>query len=305
MKKALIICGPTASGKTELAHKYALHNNGEIINADSMQVYKDIPIITASPDEHLRQKLPYHLYNFREIKDELSSAEYANLAAQAVQDVSSRGSLPVIVGGSGMYINMLAFGYSPIPDISEDIRNAARRLQSELSSEDFFAHVQKLDPKITEIFKARDSQRLTRALEVYMQTGKSITEFQKQENIKLLPDFDFKIVFLNPERKFLYETCNNRFLKLLDSGSIAEAKEVLDKHGELQVTAMKALGLSEIISYIKGNLSKDQLIELASAKTRQYAKRQTTWFKNQIKHKLSIDYASLAEYKNIKLEEVI
>ena len=136
MNKAIIICGPTASGKTDFAHKLALKNNGEIVNADSMQLYKQLPIITASPYQKLKDQLPYHLYNFQDIDQELSAAKYVDMASEVIQTISLKGKLPIIVGGSGMYISMLANGYSVIPEIDGEIRRYARLLHKDLGELD-------------------------------------------------------------------------------------------------------------------------------------------------------------------------
>jgi tRNA dimethylallyltransferase len=296
-KRAIIICGPTASGKTEFAHQLALKNNGEIVNADSMQLYKQLPIITASPEALLQNELPYHLYNFQDVDKEFSAAKYVNVASKMVNQIAERNKLPVIVGGSGMYINMLVNGYSAMPNIEDNIRTDARNLHTKIGPEAFFQSLKKLDPQITEILNVGDTQRVIRAYEVIIQTGKSILDFQTQNNIMPLPSFSFDIFCLLPERKFLYETCNARLIKLFDNGAIEEVKFLYTHYGKLQTSAMKALGVSEIISYIKGEFTRQKAIELASARTRQYAKRQITWFKNQLPNAHIIEFSNLEEYK--------
>ncbi len=298
-QKAIIFCGPTASGKTNLAHEYAKRNGGEIINADSMQIYKQIPIITASPSDALKSELPYHLYNFRDVDNEISAALYVNLAAAKVKEILQRDRLPVIVGGSGMYINMLVNGYSPIPDISQNNRNKARAEYAEMGSELFYLNLQKLDPEITNIFKMQDKQRLMRAYEVLLETGKSILQFQRAENILPLPLVEFQIFCMHPERQFLYNNCNERFVELLENGAESEAVYVQKQYPNLNTSAMKALGLAEIIDYLKGKINKKTAIELASTKTRQYAKRQVTWFSNQVPSKELLEYSSIDEFQQI------
>ena len=299
MKKVIIICGPTASGKTNLAHRIACKNNGEIVNADSMQLYKQLPIITASPGQKLKSELPYHLYNFQDINKELSATKYVGMAADVIQKIFENGRLPIAVGGSGMYISMLTNGYSKIPDIDINIRLNARSLHKVVGMESFFAELKKLDPEVAKILNVSDTQRTIRAYEVIKQTGKSILDFQKEENYKPLSDFQFKIILLLPERNFLYETCNQRLKKLFDLGGVEEVELAYKTFGEIQTTAMKALGVCEIIQYIKGKISLSQAMELASAKTRQYAKRQTTWFKNQIKSDQVIEFNSEKQYNAI------
>jgi tRNA dimethylallyltransferase len=299
MKKAVIICGPTASGKTNFAHEFARKNNGEVVNADSMQIYQQLPIITASPSQELKQDLPYHLYNFLDIDTEFSATKYTNSASLSILEISNRGKLPVIVGGSGMYINMLIYGFSSIPDITNEVRSKARTLHKELGSEVFFNLLKTIDPEVANTLHVGDTQRVIRAYEVIEQCGKSILYYQAQKNTLPLPNFDFYIISLMPERNFLYETCNNRFLTLLNEGAIEEIQSVNQQYPNLNTTAMKALGVQEIIAYTKGEITKQKAIDLATAKTRQYAKRQCTWFNNQIKTKQMLKFSNFAEYTSL------
>lgn len=298
-QKAVIICGPTASGKTNFAHHVAKNNNGEIINADSMQIYKQLPIITASPSKTLKEELPYHMYNFCDVDQEFSAAKYVQKANQVIRTISDNNKLPIIIGGTGMYISMLVNGYSAIPDIDQSIRNEARNLHQSIGSEEFFKRLEAIDPKSALKLNSADSQRVIRAYEVVTQTGKSILDFQEEGNIKLLADFEFEIIFLLPERKFLYQTCNNRLQYLFDNGAIEEVEELHKKYGDLKTSAMKALGVSEIISYLKNDITMETAIDLASAKTRQYAKRQITWFRNQLKSTNIIKFSTAEEYRQI------
>ena len=294
--RAVVICGPTASGKTDFAHKIALENNGQIINADSMQIYKELPIITASPEDHLRSELPYHLYNFQNVDQEFSAAKYAKNSSQVVKSIAAEGMLPVIVGGSGMYINMLVNGYNIMPDIEDEVRNQARDLYQEIGAEAFFRELEKIDPESAKRLNVGDRQRVTRAYEVAKQTGRSILDFQAKEKAKPLENFEFKILFLLPERKFLHFMCNERLKKMFANGAIEEVENMYKKYGEIQTSAAKALGVSEIIAYIKGEISLDQALELASAKTRQYAKRQITWFTHQLPKKEILRFGNVEEY---------
>lgn len=303
--RAVVICGPTASGKTDFAHKLALQNNGKIVNADSMQIYKELPIITASPEDHLRAQLPYHLYNFQNVDQEFSAAKYAKSASEVVSSIAADGALPVIVGGSGMYINMLVNGYNIMPDIEDEVRKSARNLYQEIGAEAFFAELEKIDPESAKCLNVGDRQRVTRAYEVVKQTGCSILEFQAGENEKPLADFEFKILFLLPERKFLYSMCNERLKKMFAHGAIEEVENMYKQYGEIQTSAAKALGVSEIIAYIKGEISLDQALELASAKTRQYAKRQITWFTHQLPKKEILRFSNMEEYEVFRGKSVI
>jgi tRNA dimethylallyltransferase len=297
----IIICGPTASGKTGFAHNLARFYNGEIVNADSMQIYRQIPVITSSPTDSLKKELNYHLYNFQDITCEFSVVKYARLAAEVIRDIAAKGKIPIIVGGTGLYINALLCGYSIVPDIKEEVRTEARLLKDKLGIDRLFEELTKLDPLAKDRLKPQDSQRILRAYEIFKQTGRSIFSYHLEEKNFLLPEFKFRNIFLLPERKFLYELCNNRLIQMFASGAIEEVEQIYKTYGGLDCSSMKALGVSEIIELLKGNINEAKAIELACTKTRQYAKRQITWFKHQLKDKETIEFAGMEEYKKILL----
>lgn len=280
--KAIVVCGPTASGKTDLAHELAIQNNGEIVNCDSMQVYKQLPIITASPSIKLQSEISYHLYNFLDISHEYSVAQYIADATKIIREIRSRNKLPVIVGGSGMYVNALIYGMNKIPNILPRIRQNTRELFSTLGNELFFKELCVLDPKSAVKFKESDSQRIIRAYEVISETGRSIVDFQMEENIKPLPEFEFEITLVMPERNVLYANCNKRVHILFEQGAIEEIKTLVESKVFFSSSAKKALGVSQIIDYLHGIISLEKAIEMTQIKTRQYAKRQSTWFKHQL-----------------------
>lgn len=298
MNKVIVVCGPTASGKTQFAHLLAKKNNGEIVNADSMQLYKSLPIITSSPSLELKNELLYHLYNFLDINSEYSVAKYAQIAAEKIKEISTRKKLPILVGGSGMYINSLIKGFSYIPDIEPEVRAQVRSLQQSLDSNEFFELLKKTDPVIVNVLNAQDSQRVARAYEVFLQTGKSILYYQKS-NTKLLEGFSFRAILLLPDRQFLYSMCNNRLEQMFKKGVVEEVKSLLNEKCNINALAMKSLGVKEIISYLENRISKDEAMEIAKTRTRQYAKRQVTWFKNQLQEKDIIEFSNYEEYKKI------
>jgi tRNA dimethylallyltransferase len=298
MNKVIVVCGPTASGKTQFAHLLAKKNNGEIVNADSMQLYKSLPIITSSPSLELKNELLYHLYNFLDINSEYSVAKYAQIAAEKIKEISTRKKLPILVGGSGMYINSLIKGFSYIPDIEPEVRAQVRSLQQSLDSNEFFELLKKTDPVIVNVLNAQDSQRVARAYEVFLQTGKSILYYQKS-NTKLLEGFSFRAILLLPDRQFLYSMCNNRLEQMFKKGVVEEVKSLLNEKCNINALAMKSLGVKEIISYLENRISKDEAMEIAKTRTRQYAKRQVTWFKNQLQEKDIIEFSNCEEYEKI------
>lgn len=285
--KAVIVCGPTASGKTGYAHSLALDyiesgTPAEIVNCDSMQIYRQIPIVTASPEKELCNQLPYHLYNFKSIEKDFSVAEYVDLATDKIQNIVLKGALPIIVGGTGMYVSALIDGINHIPSINPEVRAQVRDMHSKIGSEKLHEELSKYDEVSACKLNKGDSQRIMRALEVIMHTGKSICEFQNQTKTPPMPNINFQVIMLSPPRELLYENCNSRLIEMFNNGAIEEIDAILKSGIEFGASAAKALAIPQIISYLHGNITKSEALEIASAKTRQYAKRQTTWFNNQI-----------------------
>lgn len=283
MKNALLICGPTAGGKSQLAHHLAKAYNGEIVNCDSMQIYDETPIITASPNINDIEEVRYHLYNFISITENFTVIKYLELAAEKIREISSRNKLPIIVGGTGLYVSSLLYGYNQIPEIDLTIRRNAKILQNELGHIEFFEQLKSLDPIAGLRLNQNDKQRSLRAYEVWQQTRQSIFTFQQLDNILPLPEFDIKVIFLNPERKQLYQACNNRLEKIFNNGAIEEVQKLKNILLPRHLSSIKPIGVQEILTYLNGDISLPQALALAQAKTRQYAKRQVTWFKNQLK----------------------
>ncbi|MBN8512314.1 MAG: tRNA (adenosine(37)-N6)-dimethylallyltransferase MiaA [Rickettsiales bacterium] len=299
MNRAIIICGPTASGKSQFAHVLASKYNGEIVNADSMQIYKQLKIITSSPPEEQKLELKHHLYNFLDIDKHFSAVDYANMAQVEIENINKKGKIPFVVGGSGMYIDMLLNGYSTMPSIDVDVRENVRALYQKLGALQFFQLLKEVDPEVAKILNINDKQRVQRAYEVVSQTGKSILYFQSQGRCMVLENYQFTILCIIPKRELLYEMCNKRFKEFVNNGAIDEAKYILDNYPNLDVSGTKALGLQELMSYLKGQITIENAIEIASAKTRQYAKRQCTWFSHQLKEKREISYDNLSQYYKI------
>ena len=274
-----IIGGPTASGKSKLALWLAHHVDGEIINADSLQLYKSIPILTASPDNAELAQTRHHLFGVYH-DDQISTVQdWTQLAQSTIDNVIKRQKTPIIVGGTGMYLNALIQGLSPMPNISDEIKKSVRTLQSNLSKEDFFEEVIKHDPIIKNHLHQNDSQRLGRALEVMLQTGQSIKSFQgkSQPLIKQIKKF----IVVMPEKDRLYNLINARVIRMLDEGVVQEV-QALKQKVTLDAPVCKAIGVKEIWRYLANEISKEEMISLLQQTTRQYAKRQMTWFKNQV-----------------------
>lgn len=274
-----MICGPTASSKSAYAMELATALGGAIINADSMQVYREIPIITASPSDDDKIKIPHYLYNHISIKEEFSVAKYLPQALEAIEDAVAKGFVPIIVGGTGLYLKALLSGLSIIPDIDPDLRMHVRKEFEQLGKEAFYARLVERDPESCKI-KAGDSQRMMRAYEVLLQTSMPISCYQDAKGISPLHEYDVSVTMLSPERSFLYKCCDERFVHMVENGGLEEVRRVMEIGYK-----PKALGFAELCSYLGGEIPFQEAISLAQTKTRQYAKRQVTWFNNQIKDK--------------------
>lgn len=287
-----IIGGPTASGKSAHALKLAEKENGVIINADSMQIYDGLHILTAQPVEKDLRQAPHLLYSALHPNEPCSAGNWRELAEPAIHKTLLEGKTPIIVGGSGLYIKALMEGLSPIPDIPQDVRDKAVCLQETLGNPGFYNELYKRDPVMAERFHPYHTARLIRAWEVIEATGKSLAEWQKLPLLTPPDDWIFNIKLILPERETLYRRCNDRFLCMMDNGATEEV-EVFDKavkNGEIldNVPLIKALGAPALRAFINGEISKDKAINKAQGQTRQYAKRQVTWFKHQIKKQKNV-----------------
>lgn len=265
-KKAYIIAGPTASGKSAFSLALARAVQGEIINADSMQVYADVPLLTARPDETEQEGLAHHLYGYLDAFATSSVSEWL----QQVQKIWDSIETPVFVGGTGMYLKSLIEGISNIPDIPLEIRTRVRQMPPE--------EMKALLPEV----RLTDPQRLMRALEVWLATGKTIQYWHEQPK-KPLFDADFKVICLLPPREQLYLRCNYRFEQMVQKGALRQVEALLKANPAQSGGVFKAIGVAELIAFGKGEMSLDEAIAQAQLMTRHYAKRQETWFKHQLK----------------------
>lgn len=286
-KTIYVIGGPTASGKSALALKLAAEKNGVIINADSVQIYDALPILTAQPSAEDKVRAPHELYGILHPDKASSAGKWRDVAETLIHSVLDKGQTPIVVGGSGLYIKALIEGFAPIPDIPDDVRERAIALQEELGNPGFHAELQKRDRVMAERFHPQHTARLIRAWEVIEATGRSLADWQEEPNIMPPEDWAFDVTLVMPEREELRRRCDMRFDLMLDSGALeeVEALDALIESGEVTPDALitRALGFKPLRSYLKGEISKEEAIEKSQTETRQYAKRQTTWFKHQIK----------------------
>lgn len=278
--KIIIITGPTASGKTSFAIKLAQEIDGEIINADSLQVYIENPIISAQPTAIEKQNIPHHLFGYVKGDEEYNVARWIKDACNCIKSLNKT---PIIVGGTGLYLKHLIFGLSSIPDIPNEVKSQATELLDKLGSDGFHKSLSELDPEIAAKIDPNNAKRALRAYEVIKFTGKSILDWQK-ENISYFPISNFQMKILEPNREALYKNCNQRFLDMLELRVLEEVKHLMAQNYNPISGVMKSHGVPELSKYLSGEWSLEQAIEKSQQVTRNYAKRQTTWFKHQFKH---------------------
>ena len=272
----IVVAGPTASGKSGLALDMASRANGVVINADSMQVYRDVPTLTARPSIEDEQKAPHRLYGFLEPSDAFSVYKWVKLAAREIRTARAENKVPVVVGGTGFYLQTLIQGLSPVPQAEEAVRLSVRQEFERVGADEFIKAFQKKDPS----FAFTDPQRVLRAAEVLEQTGRSVTYWQSLPYQKEI-DADFFCILLDPERQTLYDRCNRRFAEMMKSGAVEEVKTLFAKNPPSDSLVLKAVGVLEIKAFLDGTMTKEQAIEHACQMTRNYAKRQVTWFKHR------------------------
>ncbi|MDZ7926016.1 MAG: tRNA (adenosine(37)-N6)-dimethylallyltransferase MiaA [Agrobacterium sp.] len=279
---AILITGPTASGKSALALRLARERNGVVINADSMQVYDTLRVLTARPSQEEMASVPHLLYGHVPASSSYSTGEWLREVSALLASLRGEGRFPVIVGGTGLYFKALTGGLSDMPAIPDDIRDRLRARLVDEGAAVLHAELSRRDPAMAEGLQPGDGQRIVRALEVLEATGKSIRDFQKASGPVIVdPDRAQKFVVL-PERPLLHDRINRRFEAMMESGAVEEVKNLLALKLAPDATAMKAIGVSQIADMLAGRMSEAEVIEKSAAATRQYAKRQMTWFRNQM-----------------------
>lgn len=276
----LVIAGPTASGKSGLALDLAEKLGGVIINADSMQLYADLAILTARPDDAALARAPHRLYGVLRGNDPSSAARWADLARQTIAAVQADGKIPILVGGTGLYLRTLLQGIAPVPAIPSAIRAEAVALLQEKGVEGLYRDLQRRDPVMAERLVPADKQRILRAWEVIAHTGQSLHLFQQAAPIG--PGLKAAAFFILPPRDRLYESCDRRFLSMMAAGALAEVEALVAQDLSPDLPIMRALGVPELSRQLRGDLSLADAVAAAQQATRRYAKRQVTWFRHQM-----------------------
>ena len=281
-KKVILLAGPTASGKSKLAIELAKYFDGEIINADSMQIYKEFSILTSKPNLQGIKAIKHHLYGFNSVKKRFSTGHWLKLVLKKIREQWEKGQTPIIVGGTGLYFKALTDGLVKIPEISNNLRVEIRKLQNKIGQEKFFNKLIKLDPLAKSFVLPSDAQRSMRAYEVKKFTNKSLFEFIKETKSNFNNNI-FKKLFINTPRELLHKKIEKRVEKMFNDGAIEEVKKFYKMKVNKELSSNKIIGIKEIKDYLEGKITLIKAKELIIQKTRQYAKRQFTWARGHMK----------------------
>jgi len=277
----VIIAGPTASGKSALALEAALRFDGEIINADSMQVYRELSLLTARPSEADQAAAPHHLYGFLPAEKPCSAGLWLARATEKIQDVQGRKKLPIVCGGTGLYLKVLREGIAEIPDIPASVIADAEALYDTLGGAEFLNRLSADDPALAAKLLPSDRQRLVRAYSVARATGTALSQWQERQPSRGPINARFFNLLIMPERATLYDKIETRFDQMLDMGAMEEVSVLSELALDPSLPAMKALGVPELLRVMKKELKPEEAIAKAKQTTRNLAKRQMTWFRNQ------------------------
>ena len=288
-RKAIIITGPTGSGKSDLAIQIGLKNNGVIINADSMQIYKQIPIISAQPSLEDKERIEHFLYGFIDIKNTshiYSVGDYLQDLKRVLDDILKTNKTPIIVGGTMLYIQSIANGLNEIDNIPDNIKQEIRNKYLNKSANELFEELQNIDEKYSKIVDKNNTHRLLRGLEVKIATNRSIVDFWNDKENNVFDElFEFEKYVIDMPRDILYDRINSRFDKMVQNGAVEEVRQLFNECIKDNIDLYKlpkAIGLYELFNYFQNELSLRDAIEKSKQFSRNYAKRQITWFRNKL-----------------------
>ncbi len=285
----IVIGGPTASGKSQLAIDLALELNGVVINADASQVYKSIPVIAASPSAEDKQKVPHRLYEYLDDEVNGNVVTWLEDATTEICKARQQGKTPIIVGGGGLYLNNLINGTTPIPETNPEIRAEALRILEQNGVAELYRLLAAVDPAGAAMVKPADTTRVRRAYEIFYSTGISIADWFTRPMIKKLPDTRFFVIKLMPLKADLDFRCNLRFGIMMANGALEEVRHLLKKNVSPDLPVMKAQGVPDLAAFLRGEISQQEAVENAKLHTRQYAKRQLTWFRNKLEADITLN----------------
>jgi tRNA dimethylallyltransferase len=276
-RKVIVLAGPTCSGKTTLSILLADKLNTEIISADSRQFYKHLDIGTAKPDEEILKKVKHHFINILEPDEYFNVSLFEKQSLDIIEGLLDKNKLPIVAGGSGLYIKALMEGIFDEADINEEIRNKFMLIKEESGNEGLYSELKLVDPESAMKMLPQNWKRVLRALEVYYSTGQPIWKFHERQERKV--DIDFRMYGLNWKREVLYKNIEARVDSMIENGLIEEIKYILSKGYSKTLNSLNTVGYKEIISYLDGEISQDRAVDLIKRNTRRYAKRQMTWFR--------------------------
>ena len=293
--KIILISGPTASGKSNFAIKIAKKINGEIINADSMQVYKQLKILTARPNKEEQKNIKHHMYGVIDLNKKFSTGQWLKAAIKKIKEIKKRKKIPILVGGTGLYFQSLIDGLVKIPEIPLKFRNKIRLIQKKEGQKKFYKKLLKIDPKVKDKFDPNDTQRTIRAFEIksftkismYEWLNKTKSEFKDEEFLKLYIDF---------KREDLIKRISLRTIKMIEEGAIKEVKKFIKLKIKKDLSVNRVIGIDELTQYLDKKINLDQAQELISIKTRQYAKRQATWARSRMTSWEKINPIKITDY---------
>ena len=282
MKSAVLIAGPTASGKSALALEVAARTGGIVINADSMQVYRDLRIITARPSDEEMRQAPHRLYGHIGAEEIYSAGRWLREAEAEIAAARAAGKLAIVIGGTGLYFSALLKGLSAVPEVPADVRQQVRALGDTKDNEALHAHLAARDPRTASELRVPDRQRILRALEVVEATGRGLAEWREDPGVPVLTSDDYRAIFLETDREALGKRIDARFDMMLTEGAIEEVKALKARNLDPKMPALKAHGVPWLTKYLDGEIPLEEAALLGKRDTRQYAKRQETWFRNQL-----------------------
>jgi tRNA dimethylallyltransferase len=293
--KIILISGPTASGKSNFAIKIAKKINGEIVNADSMQVYKQLKILTARPNKDEQKNIKHHMYGIIDLNKKFSTGQWLNTTIKKIKEIKKRKKIPILVGGTGLYFQSLIKGLVKIPEIPVKFRNKIGSIQKKEGQKKFYKKLLKMDPKAKDKFDPNDTQRTIRAFEIKSFTKISMYEWQNKTKSEF-KDEEFLKLYIDFKREDLIKRISLRSSKMMEEGAIKEVKRFIKLKIKKDLSVNKVIGIDELTQYLDNKINLDQAQELISIKTRQYAKRQATWARSRMITWEKINPIKITEY---------